>query len=471
VPGLPQPLSGADPAPGTRVRAAVDWCLIALGLVLFAACLEFRVTSDGDQRFRDLQALLERGAISPEPYSLVAPLGATPLFLLGRVARSARFWCARYNFLIFVAGLAVLYRLVSRVDRATARTLVLVLMTASMFPHHIRDFFGEVFTAVLGAVGIIAIGIGARLKPGTTPDGRPRPETTAGVTSGVGNASGWAAFVLAVVNTPSWLLGLTLVAFSEVWRRRRLRYLLAAVAALALVLSENAIRRGDPLVSGYEHARGFQTVLPYSGREGFSYPLAFGVLSILFSFGKGLVFYAPGLLLPVRGPLARPQRLLLVVVGSLVIVYARWWAWYGGWFWGPRFFLIASVPAALALAVQVSLPSRRAALNVLALALLAWSTWVAIDGVIFEQYGLDRCFDNNRYQWEFLCWYVPELSAVFRPFVVMKPLVAADLLIAGYFLAVFAWLAAPLASALAATSGAVLSDVRAAWQRGPSLRF
>src|SRR4029453_19133876 len=137
--------------------------------------------------FRDLQALLERGTVSPEPYSLVAPLGATPLFFLGRVAKTPRFWCARYNFLLFAGGLVVLYRLVGRVDRAAARTFVLVLMTASMFPYHIRDFFGGVFAAVLGATGIVAIGLA--VSPGT---GR----------------YGWPALVLAVANTPSWLAGL-----------------------------------------------------------------------------------------------------------------------------------------------------------------------------------------------------------------------------------------------------------------------
>ena len=36
------------------------------------------------------------------------------------------------------------------------------------------------------------------------------------------------------------------------------------------------------------------------GRPGFSYPLFFGELSALLSFGKGLAFYAPGLILPIR---------------------------------------------------------------------------------------------------------------------------------------------------------------------------
>ena len=40
--------------------------------------------------------------------------------------------------------------------------------------------------------------------------------------------------------------------------------------------------------------------MPYSGRQGFSYPFFLGLISILFSFGKGLIWFSPGLLLPVR---------------------------------------------------------------------------------------------------------------------------------------------------------------------------
>src|SRR4029078_4990998 len=38
-------------------------------------------------------------------------------------------------------------------------------------------------------------------------------------------------------------------------------------------------------------------------------------------------------------------------LAGLILVYARWWAWYGGWGWGPRFLLYAGVPSALGLAI------------------------------------------------------------------------------------------------------------------------
>src|SRR5262249_55819704 len=143
------------------------------------------------------------------------------------------------------------------------------------------------------------------------------------------------------------------------------------------------IRRGNPLASNYE--------------DGFSEPFLIGLLSILFSFGKGLLFFAPGLLLPLRGALAGlaegTRRLLatthllwVAFLGGLVLVYARWWAWYGGWFWGPRFFLIASLPACLALALRLR-PARRPALlgDLATLGVLALSVWVGIDGAVYDQ--------------------------------------------------------------------------------------
>src|SRR5206468_4886727 len=154
------------------------------------------------------------------------------------------------------------------------------------------------------------------------------------------------------------LVGLLFVAIKKVVDSRRLRHVVPVVAAVLLLGIESWVRRGSPLVSGYDGNAGAQTVLPYSGRPGFSYPLFFGVLSILLSFGKGLLFFAPGLLLPVAADAADvPARLrqcyqycLLFLVG-LVIAYAKWWAWYGGFFWGPRFLLFASFPASLAMAV------------------------------------------------------------------------------------------------------------------------
>jgi hypothetical protein len=42
---------------------------------------------------------------------------------------------------------------------------------------------------------------------------------------------------------------------------------------------------------------------------------------------------------------------------------------------------------------------------------------VGVNGVVFGQADMGLCWVNN-YELEFMCWYVPEFSALWRPFVV-----------------------------------------------------
>jgi hypothetical protein len=202
-------------------------------------------------------------------------------------------------------------------------------------------------------------------------------------------------------------------------------------------------------VSGYEDNHGSATLLPYSGQPGFSFPLVFGVLSIVLSFGKGLVFFAPGLLLPLPagslGPEARAaRRMWLAFLLGLVLVYARWWAWYGGNFWGPRFFLFASVPAALALAVRLSAARRLTlAANCATLACLALSCWVGAEGLAWDQLNMGECFAND-YALEYLAWYVPEYSALWRPFAAPPAFSVTRTMAVCVFAAGFLYLATPL---------------------------
>src|SRR5207245_3197355 len=188
-------------------------------------------------------------------------------------------------------------------------------------------------------------------------------------------------------------------------------HLIAVLVAVLLIMLERWIRRGSPFVSGYENNSFVHTVMPYSGGPGFNYPMLFGVLSVLFSFGKGLLFFAPGLLLPigrnetgVSGELRDVWAYSLWFLAGLVLVYSRWWSWYGGWVWGPRFYLLASVPASLAIAVKLRQPNHlKTSRLVMVLAVITLSVWVAISGAVFDKDNLHVCTDNG-WALEFLCW-------------------------------------------------------------------
>jgi len=298
-----------------------------------------------------------------------------------------------------------------------------------MFAANLSYYFGEVFNSLCIAIGILAVIIGYALP-------------------------GWVAIVLGVVNTPASIIGLGLIVAKRILDTKHWRYVLALVVAGSLIMAESWIRRGGPFVTGWETYAGFRTIEPFSGVPGFSYPFFFGLISILFSFGKGLIFFAPGLLLPIRKTLLKIQPyvklefftvyiLWLCFLVGLILVYSPWWAWFGGTFWGARFFLFASIPASFALATRLQYRDTSLLVNVFTLLVLLLSFWVGINGAVFVQKGLDICITNH-YALSVLCFYALEFSVLWHPFVVNVPLDKHEILYVVYSVIVFIYLAIPL---------------------------
>ena len=218
--------------------------------------------------------------------------------------------------------------------------------------------------------------------------------------------AGWSAAVLGIVNTPVMLPAFALVVVGLAIAKRSLWPLAAIPVAIALALIDLRLHTGG-FTSPYANDHGATTVLPFSGRPGFSYPAFFGILGIVFSLGKGLLFYAPGLFLPVRNrlaaslPLSKTRLVWIAVVVGMVAIYCRWWAWYGGIFYGPRFFLFASLPASLAIAARLCTGARSltgVALSIAALALSLWVGFTSSMGVSVPSI----CAEDN-YALEHLC--------------------------------------------------------------------
>jgi len=418
----------------SHIQTRLEIILLVVGLsggmIALLLFLPSKILGDGVARFQAITDLLERGQLSKMPYSIVGPAFSSPLWFLGKLYQTSEWWCARYNLIVFVIGLLIIYLLLKdRVDRGLIRKFFLILIVASMFPDNLANYYGEVFTAMLVGVGILAVVTEHRL-------------------------GGWIAVVLGVVNTPASILGLGFMVLNRIGKNKRLRYVLVVVAAAGLIAAEAWIRRGSPLNTGYQNDAGYRNLMPYSGEPGFSYPIFFGLLSILFSFGKGLFFFAPGLLLPVRSKLLKLQQeikldlyavytLWISFMVGLVLVYSHWWAWYGGWFWGPRFLLFASIPASFALAVRLQYRDSSLKANLLTLLVLALSVWVGIDGAVFYQKNLNICMAQN-FSYEFLCHYVPEFSVLWRPFVVTAQLDMKEIAYVVYSVIVFVYLSFPL---------------------------
>ena len=414
---------------------AFEWLLIAVGFVVLFAALPHALANDDVTRLADIEGLLHHAQLSSSRYSLVMPLFSSPFLLIGEIVKSPAWWAERFNVLVVLAGTFVVWRLLRpTVDARLMRWVLLVLLFASFLTNRLRDYNAEIFTATLVTVGIVMLVLGRHRR------------------------LGWLALIVGVVNTPATLLGLAAIAGAEAIRTRRVRCFAPLVVAASLIMLEAWIRRGGPLVTGYENDHGYRTILPYSGRPGFSYPLIFGVTSILFSFGRGLVFFAPGLLLWAsrsdRRWLGRHRRtvgLMIAFTAGLVLVYAKWWAWYGGSSWGPRFFAFAAIPASILLAVRLRRPNCSTGAQVATLALLTLSAWVGFTGAIAPASALDACVSNG-FALESLCWYTPEFSSLGYPLVNFPGLSSAAAVAGGFCLIVYVYLAAPLVASLASSA-------------------
>ena len=128
------------------------------------------------------------------------------------------------------------------------------------------------------------------------------------------------------------------------WFRAAIRYLWAAVgrllafavplAALAgLLVLYNLARFGTPLSTGYHFESG----------EGFNANWLLGLWGLLFSPYRGLFWYTPLAILSVLawpGFIRRHRAegwLTAVVTLIMVALFGKWWMWWGGFAWGPRF--------------------------------------------------------------------------------------------------------------------------------------
>jgi hypothetical protein len=438
--------------PAADIPNRVLWGLLALGLLLLFLLLPHGIEGDGRLRFVALQGWLTNGWIPDTKFPLIGSVPSIPLMLLGRLGDSTEFWVSRYNVIVYAAGLRLLYLLMrGRLPNDVLAAFLLLLGTTGMLPNSLTGFGAETFSAMTVGTGLAAWSTG-RWKTGT-------------VLLGVG-----------VANLPASFVGLALAMGWWAWRMKRMRALAPLALSAGLWLLENTLRHKSALSNGYENDHGFQTFLPFSGLPGFSYPTFFGVPSLLFSFGKGLLFFAPGLFLFFgRGLEAlrsvnQVMTLWMLYLGGMVLVYGSWWAWYGGFTWGPRFLIFASLPASLLLAAQVRRPPRSLLAVTAVLAALVLSLWVGIDGQVFGRFAQAPC-QANHYYLESFCWYVPEFSVLWTPFVFGGQLWWPHYVLIAYAVGVTAYVAYPLLRQAAAAAWRDLGLAWAAYGRRAPWRF
>lgn len=108
----------------------------------------------------------------------------------------------------------------------------------------------------------------------------------------------------------------------------------APIAAAGMfLLWYNAFRFGSPFDTGYHFDAG----------EGFTAPLLKGLYGLLVSPYRGMFWFTPLFFasIPSFLPFVRRHKhegvLIAGISLALILMYSKWWMWWGGFSWGPRF--------------------------------------------------------------------------------------------------------------------------------------
>ncbi|HSM51958.1 MAG TPA: hypothetical protein VLA75_11215, partial [Thermoanaerobaculia bacterium] len=218
---------------------------------------------------------------------------------------------------------------------------------ASPLAHYAAGFLTEPLSALcllLVALGLVGAGRDGPAWPGAL---------LSGAAAGLAVATKVANLLL-VAPAVVWLLWLA-------WSRRRAgrpwravvaAWILPFLAWLAAIGWANRVRFGSAWETGYGAEAG-----------SFGTPLLEGIGGLLLSPGRGLLWYWPAALLALAG-LARLSRRAPATAAYAaaafvlsLLLYGRFYQWYGGGSWGPRFL----IPVLPLLALGLALLAERAA--------------------------------------------------------------------------------------------------------------
>ncbi|MEP7027369.1 MAG: hypothetical protein ABI960_02130 [Candidatus Eisenbacteria bacterium] len=339
-------------APAAALRVGVALTL------LFLATAGGRITSSDEYTmYRLTESLVTRGTVWVDagnaergPDGRLYPkagigqaLAAAPFYGLGRVA-ALPFAPAKRELVTravtallnaFVGGLLGAFLFLLFLEVGTSARGALFWTLASLLATPLWVYAKSFLTEPLLALGLAAGLYGAlRFKAA----GASRHALLAGLA--------WGGVVLVKYAMAPAVLLLALPFVPSLRRTRAaLPGVLAVLLCLALALLYNIARTGIPFGTGY-------------GRQAtaaaFSTPLFVGLYGLLLSSGKGIVWFAPlVVLVPIAAP-AAVRRLgaaawgILAACVVMLLVYATFEHWAGDGSWGPRY-LVPLVPLALLL--------------------------------------------------------------------------------------------------------------------------
>jgi hypothetical protein len=442
---LPIQPSALSPQPSREARRVLALFLLFLGFYLLTASGHFYST-DEETFYIVTQSLGESGTFAvPEglwgtvthtnpdghEYAVTGPVQsilALPLFFIGDKLRSlfphdadgyvARFCVAMFGAFVTAATVALLYRFARELGYGGGASLGLAAiygLATTAWPHG-RTFFAEplmglclllVFYGIWRGTGAEGGRRKAELRPEVAEDsGQPQVKFRVPRSAFRVQSSGWlivsgVAVVAAVGTKPQAAIALPPLGLYFLWRAAApgwgagrftldWRGLVSASVAwgmgMALAMLPfgyyNYRLYGSPFRTGYS---GLPTSI-------FSTPILEGLGGLLFSSGKGLIWYSPPAILAAlawwpffRRHCAEALACLGVLLAHLAL-FSRFYAWHGDGSWGPRY-LTSALPFVL-----LPLPALLAGLRARRLALAGVSVVVAL-GLLVQLLGVLVNFD------------------------------------------------------------------------------
>jgi hypothetical protein len=335
--------------------------LFAFFLFLYLYTNDDQVLSyDGMAMFHTTRSLADHGSLAIDgnggalgrdghyysKYGLGLSLVELPLYLVGRFIGSfahtqyerivpdqiAQAFTLLTNPIIMALACVVFYHIVRtlgyRVSIALRAAFVLGIAT-SFWPYSKTDFSEPLLTLCLEVAVLCTLLIQR---------GQEDRKREAYLALAAGSALGFAILTkyAALVYVPIICLYVTMVGLPtarwSVWLRQQIALLLPVFCAGISVLVVNVLRFGSVFATGYD-----------SSDRPLTFPLTEGVAGLLFSPGRGLLFYDPLLFL---GLLAlgvtlwyrrRESVLAAGLIAVSLLLYGSYAAWSGGADWGPRY--------------------------------------------------------------------------------------------------------------------------------------
>ncbi len=289
--------------------------------------------------------------LRPTSYAPGQPFLAVPWYWAGRAVGAlggsayavylSRFVVLTFNGFVTAATAALLFRfaLAFGYRARVGVALAVCFGTATFALIQARTFFAEPLTALLVLLAFFLIREATRVTIE-----RQRSLLLAG--SGFVLASAFWVKIHAALFVPVLALYLTMMAFptfrdARAWRRWRTLFGRGAwwiggfVLPIAGLLWYDRWLYGSPFTTGYGDSANL-----------FTTPLTTGLHGLLYSSGKGILWYAPPLLFALIGfiPFLRrfPRDGIAVLSAAAinVLFYARLQYWHGDGSWGPRYLLI-----------------------------------------------------------------------------------------------------------------------------------